>query len=397
MNKEMIKQAVILAGGRGARLSPFTDKHPKALYPIGNISFIERLVMQIHSFGIRRIVVLVGYKADQIIKTLGDGKNYDVQISYDITPPEFDTGDRFLHAVDILDKHFLMMYCDNYCPVNFANLEKDYFLNQALIQLSVYSNKDGYTKSNIRLSPDSQKVEVYDKSRNTINLSGVDIGYAIVSKSVIHMLPNPAGNFAAVIYKELAKKGKLYATVTNHRYYSIGSYERIELTKEFFKEKKTAFLDRDGTLNIRPPKACYVEKPEDFIWIPGAIEAVKLLNDAGYLTILFTNQPGVARGKLTMEALNAIHEKMTQELAFYGAHIDYIYCCIHDWNEGCECRKPKPGLLYQAQSALSINLMNAVVFGDDDRDMEAGKSAGCQTVQITDEYPLLKAVKEYLV
>lgn len=396
MHKKMVKQAVILAGGRGKRLRPFTDKHPKPLYPIDGIPFIKRLVEQIKSFGIRRIVLLVGYMAEQIIETLDDGKEAGVEISYDILPAEFDTGDRLLHAEELLDDYFLLMYCDNYCPINFTVLEEDFFKNQALIQLSVYSNKDNYTRNNILLSRESQRIEVYDKSRQAADLLGVDIGYAIVSKKILQMLVNPVGNFACALYGVLAKKGKLYATVTEHRYYSIGSYERLALTKEFFKDKRAAFIDRDGTLNIRPPKACYIEKPENFIWLPGAIKAVKMLNDAGYLTILFTNQPGVARGNLTMEDLNAIHEKMNRELAEEKAHIDYIYCCVHDWNEGCDCRKPKPGLLYQAQRDLSLNLMNAVVFGDDERDMEAGRSADCKTVRITDEYPLLTAVKEYL-
>lgn len=385
-----------MAGGRGERLKPFTDKHPKPLYPVGGIPFIERLVKQIESFGIKRIVLLAGYMADQIIDVLGDGKKNGVEISYDITPVEFDTGDRLLHAADLLDDCFLMMYCDNYCPVNFTDLKEEFYANQALIQLSVYSNKDGYTRGNIRLTEDSRRIEMYDKSRQAANLPAVDIGYAIVSKTVIQMLPHPAGNFAGALYGKLAQKGKMYATVTDHRYYSIGSYERMELTEEFFREKKAVFLDRDGTLNVRPPKACYIERPEDFVWLPGAVEAVKLLNDAGCLTILFTNQPGVARGIMTMEDLDSIHEKMKRELAAEKAHIDYIYCCVHGWNEGCDCRKPKPGLLYQAQRELSLNLTDAIVFGDDDRDIEAGKLAGCKTVLITDEYPLLHAVKEYL-
>jgi len=76
------------------------------------------------------------------------------------------------------------------------------------------------------------------------------------------------------------------ATVTEHRYYSVGSWERIKLTQDFFKPRKFIFLDRDGTLNVRPPKACYIEKPEDFDWLPHAKEAIKLLNDDGYFIIL---------------------------------------------------------------------------------------------------------------
>ena len=189
---------------------------------------------------------------------------------------------------------------------------------------------------------------------------------------------------------------QLYATVTHHRYYSIGSYERIHLTEEFFKEKKVVFLDRDGTLNVRPPKACYVEKADDFVWLDGAIQAVKLLNDNDVITILVSNQPGIARGNLTVSDLDEIHNKMQKDLQENGAHIDYIYYCPHNWDDGCDCRKPKPGMLYQAARDLSLNLPECTLFGDDERDMEAAKAARCREVLITDEYPLIDAVNDYI-
>lgn len=286
-----------------------------------------------------------------------------------------------------------MMYCDNYCPIDFRALSKDSIRNDATIQLSVYSNKDHYTRDNLRIAHNSQMIEKYDKSRRESNLSGVDIGYAIVKK----IINGISGNFASVVFSRLADEGKLFATVTEHRYYSIGSYERIALTEEFFRNKHAVFLDRDGTLNVRPLKAHYIERPDDFIWLSGAVDAIKLLNENKVITILVTNQPGIARGNLTENTLNAIHEKMQSDLKQKGARIDYIYYCPHNWNDGCECRKPKPGMLYQAQRDLSLNLKKCVFFGDDERDMEAGNTAGCKTVLISEKYTLIDAVKAYLL
>lgn len=392
--KQKIEQAVILAGGKGERLKPFTDKSPKPMYPVNGVPFINRLVEQVKSFGITDIVLLLGYLADQVVDELGDGEKFGVKISYDITPVEYDTGDRLKHAEALLKDKFLLMYCDNYCPIDFEGLVNSNAENGALIQLSVYSNKDGYTKNNLIVEEDG-RVSVYDKKRVTENLQGVDIGYALVDKSTVSELEDMPGSFAKV-YPALVEKNKLYATVTDHRYYSIGGFERMPLTEEFFKNKKAVFLDRDGTLNVRAPKACYIEKPEDFVWLDGAIEAVKMLNDAGILTILISNQPGIARGNMTEEDLAKIHEKMNADLEKAGAKIDKIYYCPHNWDEGCDCRKPAPGMLYMAQRDFSLNMDNCFLFGDDERDIEAADRARCKSELVTEEYPLIEAVKKYL-
>lgn len=393
---KQIKQAVIIAGGLGTRLKPFTDTNPKPMYPFNGKPFIEYLVKQIKGFGIDRILILVGYMPEKIMDYLGDGSKYGVKIEYDVTPVEYETGDRVLHAKEKLDDEYLFMYCDNYCPINFARLVEDYYNNNALLQFTAYANLDGYTKSNLLIAEDG-KVEVYDKKRLTPNLSGVDIGYAIVNKKVLDMLPDGGFNLEAVLYPILVDQGKLYATVTEHRYYSVGSFERIELTKRYFDFQKYVFLDRDGTLNVRPPKACYIEKPEDFVWLDGAKEAVKKLNDAGFIVILISNQPGIARGNLTEETLTAIHDKMQSELAEIGAHIDKIYYCPHNWDDGCACRKPKPGMFYQAQKEFCIELPKATMIGDDERDIEAGEAAGCgRNILVNEEYTVLDAVNDLL-
>ena len=390
-----VKQAVIIAGGLGTRLKPFTDDNPKPMYPFYGKPFIQYLVEQVNQFNIDRIFILLGYMPDKITDFLKDGKELGINVSYDVTPVEFDTGARLRHALPLLDEQFLFMYCDNYCPVNFQKLSDEWRNNNALIQLSVYKNSDKYTKDNIRLD-DTGRVILYDKERKSENLSGVDIGYSIISKKVFDYLDEGNVNFERSVYEKVVEHGKMYATVTEHRYYSIGSWGRIKLTEEFFSDKKTIFLDRDGTLNVRPPKACYIERPEDFVWLPGAKDAVKRLNNAGYRVILVSNQPGIARKKLSVETLEAIHAKMRQDLSEIGAKIDDIYYCPHGWDENCDCRKPKPGMLYQAQKDYSLNLTKCYMIGDDERDIEAGQSAGCKCIQVTDAYSLSNAVDDIL-
>ena len=386
-----IKQAVILAGGLGTRLRPFTNEHPKPMYRFNNKPFIEYLVEQVKSFGIKNIVILLGYKAQEIQDYLGDGGQYGLKIEYSVTPVEYETGNRLLSVRELLCDRFLLMYCDNYCPIDFDKLVRDAYKNDAAIQITAYTNRDNYTKDNLLIATDG-KVEVYDKKRETLGLKGVDIGYAIIKKETLDLLDSNSGivNFEKEVYPQCVAQGELFATSVEHRYYSIGSWNRIELTEQFFSESKTIFLDRDGTLNVRPPKACYVESPEEFVWLSGAKEAIQKLKENGYRLILVSNQPGIARGNLSVDTLNAIHDKMQADLRQEtGYEIDAMYYCPHNWDEECECRKPKPGMLYEAQKEYSLNLRKCILIGDDDRDIQAGKAAGCKCCQVTDGSSLL--------
>ena len=395
MTNAKITQAVIIAGGRGERLRPFTDTMPKAMYPVNDVPFIEKLVLQIKSFGINDIVILLGYLADKVVDYLGDGSKYNVNIKYDITAAEYNTAERIYHAKDLYKDRFLFMYCDNYCPIDFDKLVSDSQKNDALIQVSVYSNKDKYTKDNLYID-DNGVCIVYDKTHTYERLSGVDIGYEIINKKVIDLVKDKTGAFNNIVFPLLINNKQLYATITEHRYYSVSTVERMPLTQEFFKNKKIVFIDRDGTINLKADKACYIEDINDFIWIDKAKDAIELLTDNGYKVILITNQPGIARGNLTIEKLDEIHNKMQQDLKQYGTEIYKIYYCPHDWDEGCDCRKPKPGMLYQAQKDLSIDLTKTVFFGDDERDMEAARNANVKGILVSKEYTLFDAVKDYL-
>lgn len=390
-----VKQAVILAGGYGTRLKPFTNTNPKPMYPFEGKPFLEYLISQVKSFGINDIVLLLGYLPEKVMDYLGDGSNWGVNIKYSITPVEYETGQRLKGAANLIEDEFLLMYCDNYCPIDFSKLKEIHSRSGALLTFTAYRNLEGYTKNNLLITKDGL-VKAYDKKRLTPNLQGVDIGYALVKKSVFSLLPEENHNFEAVVYPALVEQQKLYTMITDHRYYSVGSWERIELTKAFFSPRKFIFLDRDGTLNVRPPRACYIEKPEDFVWLSGAKEAVKKLKDAGYTIILVSNQPGIARGNLDIATLSSIHDKMQADLADIGAGIDKIYYCPHNWDDGCFCRKPKPGMFFEAQKDFCLDLTKCIMIGDDERDITAGEAAGCHCIMVSEDYPLSSAVDELL-
>jgi len=138
---------------------------------------------------------------------------------------------------------------------------------------------------------------------------------------------------------------------------------------------RAVFIDRDGTINRDVP---YCSRPEDFELLPGAAEAIRLLNEHGFKVVVVTNQSGIARGYFTEEMLARIHDKMRRELARHGARVDAIYHCPHHPDDNCDCRKPKPKMVLQAAKDLDIDLSQSYVIGDDQKDIELARQAGCR-------------------
>jgi D-glycero-D-manno-heptose 1,7-bisphosphate phosphatase len=148
--------------------------------------------------------------------------------------------------------------------------------------------------------------------------------------------------------------------------------------------KKAAFLDRDGVINRKAPEGQYVTRWEEMEFLPGVGEAIHLLNVAEYLVVVVTNQRCVAKGLMTTAELDSLHSRMRHEFEAAGTRIDAIYYCPHDFQPPCNCRKPKPGMLLEAAQTHQIDLGGSWMIGDSDHDVEAGRSAGCRTVRITE-------------
>jgi D-glycero-D-manno-heptose 1,7-bisphosphate phosphatase len=150
---------------------------------------------------------------------------------------------------------------------------------------------------------------------------------------------------------------------------------------------RAVFLDRDGVINCKAPERRYVTRWEDFHFLPGAWEGIKQLKRAGFQIIVVTNQRCVAKGLITEMELDNLHRKMTDELAKVGATIDAIYYCPHELEPPCHCRKPSPGMLFEAARLRNLDLSSSWMIGDSDADILAGKNAGCRTVRVSPENP----------
>jgi D-glycero-D-manno-heptose 1,7-bisphosphate phosphatase len=140
---------------------------------------------------------------------------------------------------------------------------------------------------------------------------------------------------------------------------------------------KLVILDRDGTIN--EDRDDYVKSPDEWMPIPGSLEAIARLNHAGWHTVVATNQSGLARGLFDTAVLNAVHVKMNQALSRLGGRIDAVFFCPHGPSEGCRCRKPLPGLFELIGDRYAVELGGVPLVGDSLRDLQAGAAVGCPT------------------
>ena len=200
------------------------------------------------------------------------------------------------------------------------------------------------------------------------------------------------------ILKPLAGTGKMYVYDSPEYVKDMGTPERYKAVcndfengtvqaKNLRRKQKAIFLDRDGTIN---KYVAFLRNIDDFDLIDGVSDAIRAINNSGYLAIVVTNQPVIARGEMTFGELDEIHNKMETLLGYDGAYLDGIYFCPHHPHKGydgevpelkidCDCRKPKPGMLLQAAEEFNIDLSLSWMIGDSENDILAGKAAGCKT------------------
>lgn len=388
------RQAVILAGGQGVRLRPLTDTRPKPMIEFHGKPFLEYLIELVRMQGFEHVLLLLGYLPESIQHYFGDGHRWGVEIDYDVSAVENDTGRRLKLAESKIDPTFLLMYCDNYWPMPFDRMWKRYDTTNAQAMLTIYRNRDRYTRDNVRVDGDGW-VSTYDKDRTLPDLAGVDIGFGLFKRDVLSWIsPESNVSFERVVYPRLIAARHVQAFQTDHRYYSVSSLERLSVTEQFLARRPSVILDRDGVLNQKPPRAHYVRSWSDWAWLPGAREALRLFKETGFQIILVSNQAGIARGEMTETDLAQIHEHMLNDARQAGGDIHAIYYCPHGWDDGCACRKPQPGMLFSAQRDFHLDLSQTCFIGDDERDAQAAEAAGCPSRLVSERRTLLDVARE---
>ena len=398
-------KAVIQAGGKGTRISEITgDVIPKPMLEISGYPILYHQMMNLKKNGITDITVIIGHLGNVIKDYFGDGKQFGLNISYVEEDPQkpLGTAGSLYFLKDKLKENFVFLLADVFIDIDFEKMEQYHIANNADVTLLTHPN--GHPFDSDLVVEEGGVVKAFDyksNDRTTYNYKNlVNAGVMIFSPSVFKYLTELRKyNYEKDIIVPLINDGKVVSYKSSEYAKDMGTPERYRRVQEDYNsgicdaknlvnKQKAIFLDRDGTIN---EYVGFLRKEEDFRLIPGVSEAIKKINNSGYLAIVVTNQPVIARGEVTEEELEEIHKKMETLLGLDGAYIDDIYYCPHHPDKGfegeipelkieCDCRKPKTGMLEKAAREHNIDLSSSIMIGDSTLDIKMAENAGMQSV-----------------
>ena len=374
----MLNQAVIFCGGFGKRLMPITKKIPKPMVYVNGKPFLFYLIQQCKSNGIKKILLLCGYKSEIIRKYFGSGKKLGITIQYHINPPQIETYKRIYDARSFLEKNFLLLYSDNYCSLNLHDLYSNYKKLKSKLIISVCKKRKG----NIIVDKKNMKISKYFFVKNK-KADFVDIGYMIVNKkNLITNYPNTNVPFNFFINK-LANKKKVNYFFNDTGYLSISDLKRLKRTQIFFKSNYI-LVDRDGVLNQKNKNHFYIRNLQElkinYIFIKKLKSIIKNRE-----LLCISNQAGIATGDLNYFTLKNINNKIKLELKKYKINLKDFFISTHHYSSNHFCRKPNHGLFLKAAKKYNIILDRTFYIGDDIRDIEASYNAKTKCLYVGHE------------
>lgn len=405
-------KVVIMAGGRGTRITSVASDIPKPMIKIGDKPVLEHELECLRSQGFTDIIITVSHLGQIIMDYFGDGskvspatgKPFGVHIEYYFEKEPLGNAGALFKIKEKLTEDFLLLNADALFDVDFNRFVDYHRQHGALVTLFAHANDHPYDSGLLVVDKDNyvQQWLTKEDTRPQYYRNIVNGGLHVLSPKVLDVEINtPKVDLDRQILKPLAGTGKMlcynspeYAKDmgTPERYYAAcADYKSGKIQgKNLRNKQKAIFLDRDGTIN---KYVGYLRTPEQFELLEGAGEAIRKINLSGYLAIVVSNQPVIARGEVTVDGLQQIHNKMETMLGKEGAYLDGVYYCPHHPDKGfageveelkivCECRKPKAGLLLQAAKDFNIDLSQSWMIGDSENDVLAGKNAGCKTALI---------------
>jgi D-glycero-D-manno-heptose 1,7-bisphosphate phosphatase len=399
-----------MVGGRGKRIAEIAGNMPKPMIPFWNKPVLEYQLDCLKRYGLTDIIMVTGHLGSIIKDHFHDGTRFGCTVSYYHEEEPLGTAGALFRILPSLSEDFVLVNGDTIFDLDFNRLVKFHREKNAAATITVHPNSHPYDSALI--IPDSScRITAWfnkeDPRRYCKNL--VNSGVHLLTKELLSLYlekntlsPPDKIDLDRDILKPLVPSGRLYAYKTPEYIKDMGTPDRYTEVKNDIRSglveaknlsfpQRAVFLDRDGTLNKIKG---FIKKSEDLELLPGAAEAVRGINHSGYLAVVITNQPVIARGEADLEDLEEIHGKMETDLGREGAYLDDIFFCPHHPDKGfpgerpeykidCGCRKPKPGLFFQAAEKYHIDLSQSYMIGDDRRDVEAALAAGCRPVFIS--------------
>lgn len=419
-------KVVIMAGGKGTRISSVASDIPKPMIKIESTPVLEREIECLKNQGFDDIIMTVSHLGNIIMDYFGDGsgsspvtgKPFGVHIEYYFEKEPLGNAGALFKIKDKLTSDFLLLNADAMFDVDFKRFVAFHQKHGGLVTLFTHPNSHPYD-SGLIVADKNGAVEKWlskEDARPQYYRNRVNAGLHVINPEVLELVGIDAGSVGTIgvdgkpvkidldrqLLKPLSGTGKMFCydspeyvkdMGTPDRYYSVckDCREGRISSKNLKHKQKAIFLDRDGTIN---KYVGFLRNIDELELIDGVATAIRKINESGYLAIVVTNQPVVARSEVSFEELEEIHNKMETLLGKEGAYLDAIYYCPHHPHKGyegerlelkieCDCRKPKPGMLLKAAEDFNIDLSQSWMIGDGENDVKAGINAGCKTVLLS--------------
>jgi D,D-heptose 1,7-bisphosphate phosphatase len=404
-----MKQAVILAGGKGTRLKEVSGNLPKPMVPVLGKPLLQHLIEQCVEYDFTDIKLLISYKKEIIEDYFGDGNQYGATIQYIAEATPRGTAGALIDVLPELNEQFLVAYGDTFFDIDLAAFWKFHKDQMSDVSIFLHPNDHPHDSDLVEVDSDLQvhKIHPYPHDshwrQNLVNAAIYMFNKnALQDIDFVSNRPDIAKELFPLM---LESKKKLYGYISTEYIKDIGTLERLSKVERDINsgkvqslKKQTSkiaiFLDRDGTIN---QEVNHLSSQEQLELIDGVGEAICQINTAGILAVVVTNQPVIARGELNESELKVIHNKMDTLLGREGAYLDRLYYCPHHTDSGfegeiealkfdCDCRKPKIGLFIKAKKDLNITLEKSWVIGDSTRDILAAQNAGMKSIIVGTGY-----------
>lgn len=415
-------KVVVIAGGQGTRIASVNNEIPKAMIPINGQPILEYEVKMAVRYGYTDFLFIIGYMGEQIEDYFGDGHKWGVKIEYFKEEEPLGTAGALGYLKDKLTEDFFVFYGDTVMDFDMQSMLQYHQEKKADATLFVHPNDHPYDSDIVDMDSDGHVRKFYNKphaedfiSHNIVNaalfifspkiLTEIKVG--IKSHIEKHVLPAclEAGMrlFGYLSFEYIKDMG------TPERYYSVcedvTSGKVLQMNSR--NPRPAIFLDRDGVISKEVNLLC---RPEQLELIEGVGEAIRYINQKGYLAIIVTNQPVIARNLCSIEELENIHAHLETLLGHEQAYLNVIYYCPHHPDKGypeerkeykieCTCRKPAPGMLLKASIDWNIDMKRSYMIGDRESDVQAGEKAGCKLsiqIEMNKPYALLNTLKSII-
>lgn len=393
-------KVVIIAGGKGTRIASISSEIPKAMIPIDGRPILEYQIELAKRYGYDDFIFIIGHLGEVIKNHFGDGSEFGCKIDYYVESTPLGTAGALREIEDKLSEDFFVFYGDTVMDFDMNAMLRFHYENHSDATLLLHPNDHPYDSDIVAVDQNYRVSHFYNKPHpdNLVVKNLVNAALFIFSPAILSKIKKGVKSHIEkdVLPLALSDGLNLYGYVTPEYIKDMGTPDRYSDVCDDVKSGKVArlnrdnkrpavFLDRDGVINY---EVNLLHNPDQMQLIPGAAEAIRRINKSGYLAIVVSNQPVIARNLCSIEELELIHAKLETLLGKEGAFLDGIFYCPHHPDKGypeerpeykieCDCRKPKPGLLLQAKDQFNIDMQKSIMIGDRDTDIQAGLAAGC--------------------